>query len=105
MWLDLPWGGSAGGWVNFEKRAGALRQTPLPNPFQVVFLHDFGRFFPNLNIHVFYFVVERLRLFGTFSHFFAAVLTAPFAFLHTPILSVRLWYAGVQACAEPARVL
>ena len=25
-----PRGGSAGGWVNFEKRAGARRQTPPP---------------------------------------------------------------------------
>ena len=64
-----------------------------------------------LKIYVFYFVVERLRLFGTFSHFFAAVLTAICVFAYSLSVSfraiplVRLWIAGVQDCAEPARVL
>ena len=65
-----------------------------------------------MNLHVFYFVVERLRFFGTeyicFPPFFAAVLTAICVFAYSHSVSfrerplVRLWYSGVQACAEPA---
>ena len=112
--VETALGGPRGGGsiLKSGRVLGARPPHPSLTPFRWCSLHAFGRFPPILNIRVLYFVVERLRLFGTFSHFFfAAVLTAicVFAYSHSvsfrAIPLVRLWYAGVQACVEPAWVL